>query len=147
MGKTPSPKSLLISFLNTTSDALARRWGRPASPPAHQEEDLPARRWIEALFNDDPAVKASPAQLQSLTASHKAWIRNLHVAGDAAFRIAFRIETPATHSGTWQLHYLLQASDDLSLLIPAEQVWKKTGSMISKLGHRFENPQEKLLAG
>ena len=47
----------------------------------------------------------------------------------------------------WQLHYLLQASDDPSLLIPAEQVWKKTGSIVNKLGRKFDNPQEKLLAG
>ncbi len=145
--KISSPRSLLISFLDTTCDALARLWGKPVAPKFHREDDFPAHRWIEALFSENPAVKASPAQLQSLASSQRAWMRNLHVAGDATFRIAFRIETPASQDTPWQLHYLLQASDDPSLLIPAEQVWKKTGNVISKLGHKFENPQEKLLAG
>ena len=142
-----SPRSLLNSFLNTTCDALARQWGKPASPLSSRGEDALAYRWIEALFSQNPAVQASPAQLQSLASSHRAWMRNLHIAGDAAFRIAFRIETPALQTDAWQLHYLLQASDDPSLLVPAEQVWKKTGSIMSKLGRKFENPQEKLLAG
>lgn len=142
-----SPRSLLTSFLNTTCDSLARQWGKPAAPLFSREEDTLAYRWVEALFSENPTVKASPAQLQSLASSHRAWMRNLHLAGDAAFRIAFRIETPASQNDAWQLHYLLQASDDPSLLVPAEQVWKKTGSLISKLGRKFENPQEKLLAG
>jgi hypothetical protein len=142
-----SPRSLLTSFLNTTCDALARHWEKPAIPVSSRGEDSLAYRWIEALFSQNPIVKASQAQLQSLASSHRAWMRNLHVAGDAAFRITLRIETPVQQNDAWQLHYLLQASDDPSLLIPAEQVWKKTGSIISKLGRKFENPQEKLLAG
>ena len=145
--KTPSPRSLLTSFLNTTCDALARRWGQPAAPAFYREEDSTAQHWIKALFTEKSIAKASPAQLQGLASSHQAWMRNLHLAGDAAFRIAFRIETPASQNNAWQLHYLLQASADPSLLLPAEQVWKRTGNVISKLGHKFENPQEKLLAG
>ena len=47
----------------------------------------------------------------------------------------------------WQLHYLIQAKDDPSLLIPAEEVWKKAKGALTHLGHRFEQPQEKLLTG
>ena len=50
-------------------------------------------------------------------------------------------------SDTWQLHYLIQAKDDPSLLILAEEVWKKTKGALTHLGHRFEQPQEKLLTG
>ena len=110
-------------------------------------DDSPAARWIEALFRENATIKLSPAQLQNLAASHKAWMRNLHVAGDAAFRIAFRLEAPALQKQPWQLHYLIQAKDDPSLLIPADEVWKKTKGALTHLGHRFEQPQEKLLAG
>ena len=41
-----------------------------------------------------------------------AWMRNLHIAGDAAFRIAFRLEAPALQQPPWQLYYLIQAKDD-----------------------------------
>jgi len=143
----PTPKALLTSFLHTFCDALARSWGKAAAPGFPRGEDTPAARWLDALFRQNPDVKASPAQLQHLASSHKAWMRNLHVAGDAAFRIAFRLEAPALQSQPWNLHYLVQAKDDLSLLIPAEEVWKKSGGALMHLGRRFDHPHEKLLAG
>ena len=145
-GEGASPRALLTTFLNTTCDALARQWGRLHAPRFTRSDTDPAHRWLTALFAEDPTVKASPAQLQSLAASHRAWMRFLHVAGNAAFRIAFRLEAP-TEKPDWQLHYLLQARDDPSLLIPAETVWQKTGGVLTELGRRFEQPQEKLLAG
>ena len=144
-----SPRALLTAFLNTGCDALARQWGRAAAPRFSRSDDDSGHRWLEALFSDDPTVKASPAQLQSIFNSHRLWMRNLHIAGDAAFRIAFRLEAPAQQSAKpdWRLHYLLQARDDPSLFVSANDVWKKTGSVLTELGRRFEQPQEKLLAG
>ncbi len=143
-----SPRTLLTTFLNTTCDALARQWGRHAAPHFARGKTDPAHRWLEALFANDPTVKASLAQLQTLAAGHRAWMRNLYVAGDAAFRLAFRLEAPAeVEKPAWLLHYLLQVRDDPSLLIPAETVWKKAGSTLTTLGHRIEQPQERLLAG
>lgn len=140
-----SPKNLLSSFLNTFCDALAREWGKSAAPKLY--DDSPAASWIKALFSENARIQLSSAQAQNLAASHKAWMRNLHVAGDAAFRIAFRLEAPALQKQPWQLHYLIQAKDDPSLLIPADEVWKKTRGALTHLGHRFEQPQEKLLTG
>jgi SNF2 family DNA or RNA helicase len=142
----PPPRNLLTSFLNTCCDALAREWGKSAAPKFYYD-DSPTHRWIEALFSEKAIVKLSEAQAQNLAASHKAWMRNLHVAGDAAFRIAFRLEAPALQKQPWYLHYLIQAKDDPSLLISADEVWKKTRGSLTHLGHRFEQPQEKLLAG
>jgi SNF2 family DNA or RNA helicase len=141
-----SPKNLLASFLNTFSDALAREWGKSAAPKFFSDGST-ADRWMGALFSENAIVNLSQAQAQNLAASHKAWMRNLHVAGDAAFRIAFRLEAPALQQQPWYLHYLIQAKDDPSLLIPADEVWKKTRGVLTHLGHRFEQPQEKLLAG
>jgi SNF2 family DNA or RNA helicase len=142
-----SPKQLLNSFINTFGDALIRAWGRGAAPSHSQADDSPAHRWLEALFAPDAALKLTANQAYSLTSGYRAWMRNLHVAGDAAFRIAFRLEAPALQNQDWQLHYLIQAKDDPSLLIPAEEVWKKTRGVLTHLGHRFEQPQEKLLTG
>ncbi|MFZ5821293.1 MAG: SNF2 helicase-associated domain-containing protein, partial [Chloroflexota bacterium] len=141
----PSPKNLLTSFLDTFCDALAREWGKSAAPKFY--EDSPAVSWIKALFSENALIQLSSAQAQNLAASHRAWMRNLHVAGDAAFRIAFRLVAPALQEQPWQLHYLIQAKDDPSLLIPADEVWKKTRGALTHLGHRFEQPQEKLLTG
>jgi SNF2 family DNA or RNA helicase len=163
-GEHLSPRVLLNSFLNIFCDSLAREWGKasvpkfyrgdPSTPArsalpgrARSGQAEPAHRWLEALFSNDPTIQLSPNQLQNLASSHKAWMRNLHVAGDAAFRVAFRLEAPTLQEQPWQLHYLIQAKDDPSLLIPADEVWKKTRGALTHLGHRFEQPQEKLLVG
>ena len=150
-GEPYSPRFLINAYLNSTCDALARAWGRMYSPGIKSYEDDPARRWLAALFANTPVVKAATGPLQALDASHRAWMRNLHAAGDAAFRVAFRLEAPAGQvsqkKAKWQLHFLLQARDDPSLLVPAETVWQTRGSVLTQLNHRFEQPQEKLLAG
>ncbi|HEX7973926.1 MAG TPA: DEAD/DEAH box helicase [Anaerolineales bacterium] len=133
-------------------DAQARMWGRQAVSRSGFGSDGTTGRWLTALFGDNPRVEASPAQLQSLESSLRAWMRNLHVAGDRAFRIAFRLEAPGQQADRppaprWQLHYLLQARDDPSLLVDAETVWQARGSVLKTLDRRFERPQEKLLAG
>ena len=142
-----SPRFLLNNFLNIFCDSLAREWGKTAAPNFQRIEDDPAYRWLETLFSESPAIKLSSNQLQNLASSHRAWMRNLHVAGDAAFRVAFRLEAPALQEQPWQLHYLIQAKDDPSLLISANEVWKKTRGALTHLGHRFEQPREKMLAG
>ncbi|MBT3391446.1 MAG: DEAD/DEAH box helicase [Chloroflexi bacterium] len=142
-----SPRILLTTFINIFCDALAREWGQDAAPKFHKSDDENVHRWLEALFTENPEIKLSTNPLRSLASSYKAWMRNLHVAGDAAFRVTFRLEAPALQEERWQLHYLIQAKDDPSLLIPADEVWKKTRGALTHLGHRFEQPQEKLLAG
>jgi hypothetical protein len=82
-----SPKKLLTNFINTFCDSLARNFGKKSAPRFYIGEDTPAACWVEALFREDATVQASPAQLQNLAVSYKAWMRNLHVAGDAAFCI------------------------------------------------------------
>lgn len=155
---TPSPRAHLASFLNSLCDALARKWGWNEMRQSSQWSSLSAAQWLAALFRDDPTIKGSSAQVQSLESAFRAWIRNLHLAGDNTFRITFRVEPPVQQSidasinrskplADWRLHFLLQARDDPSLLVPADMVWKSASGVMSHLGHRFENPQEKLLAG
>lgn len=75
------------------------------------------------------------------------------------FRTCFKLEPPAeeladsattkaktTNAETWQLSFYLQANEDRSLLVPAEQVWQTRGGTLTFLQHQFENPQERLLA-
>ena len=148
-----SPRHLLDSFLNTMTDALARAWGKTRAvrlPSAEQGEV--AQQWLTALISADPTVTAAPVQLQQLQLSHRAWLRNLHLAGDRTSRVAFRLEAPLQQqtngrSQDWLLHFALQARDDPSLLIPAEQIWQSKGQSLEKLNRRFEQPQEKLLTG
>ena len=151
-GKPPTPGSLLRSFVRSMVDALARRWGRVALPALARSDQSAAGQWLRALFSDDPAVKAVPSQVQSLARSIQAWLRNLEVAGTGDFRVAFRLAAPAGpgsdgRQAPWQLHFLLQARDDPSLLVPAAEIWDTRGNVLRRLGRQFDRPQEQLLAG
>ena len=87
--------------------------------------------------------------MQHLYDSYRAWARTLTIAGDKQVRVAFRLEAPApqAESDKWQLHYLLQARDDASLIVPAAEVWHSGSGVLDALGRRFERPQEQLLTG
>ena len=149
----PPPRIILETFLNIVVDGLARRWAHGQQARLADTSRDPAYLWLAALLGLDPQVVATPDQLDHLNQSHRHWLRNLHVAGDKAFRVAFRLEAPPQQleqekeEKKWQLHYLLQARDDPSLLVPAQQVWQAKGNVLNTLNRRFEKPQEKLLAG
>ena len=93
-GDAPPPRQLLDSFLNNSADALARIWTRGLAPPPSVGGSLPVGDWLQALFADTPKVAGAPAPLSRLQASHRAWLRSLHMAGDRNVRVAFRLEAP-----------------------------------------------------
>ncbi|UCG26542.1 MAG: DEAD/DEAH box helicase [Chloroflexota bacterium] len=152
--ETIPARAILDTFLNHLVDAAARQWatGRELALPIGSE---PAAAWLRALFAPDPTVQAAPAQLQHLASSYRAWERALTVAGDEYYRVAFRLEAPGQQTATetrqeeatWLLHYLLQARDDASLLVPAGEAWKARGGVLDALDRRFDRPQERLLTG
>ncbi len=146
--KTIPPRAILDSFLNHMTDAAARDWGtqRELFLPTGQN---PTENWLRALFASKPNVDGSTAQMQHLHNSYRAWVRTLTIAGDKHVRVAFRLEAPppqAKHQN-WQLHYLLQARDDASLIIPAAEVWRSRSDVLEALDRRFNRPQERLLTG
>ncbi len=147
-----SAHSLIDSFIKITCDALARTWGRAKAPLLLPEKDNTLDIWLAALFTQDARVKASPGQMQSLYSGLRAWLRNLHAAGDDHFRIAFRLTAPepqpeGSNSDRWELHYLLQSRSDPSLLIPAEDIWFRSKEELAAISRRLNQPQDMLLAG
>ncbi len=146
--ETIPPRAILDNFLNHMTDAAARNWGtqRKLFLPTGNS---PAERWLRALFDVDPAVTGSVAQLQHLYSSYRAWTRALTIAGDKHYRVAFRLEAPGQQAKgkKWRLHYLLQARDDASLIVPAAEVWRTRGGVLEALDRRFDRPQERLLTG
>jgi superfamily II DNA or RNA helicase len=53
---------------------------------------------------------------------------------------------PSDLDDRWRVEILLQAKDDPSVLVAAEEVWERS-ERLSALGHLLENPQERLLGG
>jgi SNF2 family DNA or RNA helicase len=97
---------------------------------------------------------AQRRDLARLFDAWQAWMGQLRGLEDAVFRLCVRLEPPEVDpesgqvlSPDWLLRYMLQANDDPSLLVPAEQVWDARGGTLHILNHKFEGAQERLLAG
>jgi SNF2 family DNA or RNA helicase len=148
----PGPRALLSDFLGAVVDRAVRAW---MSTSRQRTRGSPAasvgQAWLEALYADDPTFPGAQPALAKLDTAWRGWIDQRHVAGGPGFRICFRLEPPRVEASStgvaWGLRYLLQATDDLSLLVPAEEVWRARGSTLKYLNRRFDEPQERLLAG
>ncbi len=132
--------------------------------------------WLEAL-RGNPTLEAPAAALAEFYSEYRAWIEAGGADGHQdSFRVCFRLNPPdlgldpdelspieggepesgstagslialPAEQATWTLEYLLQATDDPSLLVPAGEVWRQRGSTLNFLNRKFDAPQERLLAG
>ena len=177
---SPSPRDLIMSFIDSTVDAFVRRsieqtsllpprrGRRPAVTPLPQQ-------FLTALSSGDGALDAPAEALDAFSDEIGGWLSGLTPsAPDVLFRTCFRLDSPPERSddlggderGTgegngdeggwkratnrdydiWSVRFFLQATDDPSLLIPAETVWKTRSETLTFLQRKFKNPQEQLLA-
>ena len=166
-GQPPSipAKEVLRQFMDRIADHLVRS-------AAVSSETQPTRKtrrktvspvfdsvhdqWLYALRSPEGKIEGDAGALTEFLQQVRAWRRPLHLAAKSPFRLCFRLEEPAVESDSrqtsrkgaelWRVIYLLQAVDDPSLQIPAEDVWnprkRKTQSVFS--GRKF-NSQEFLL--
>ena len=162
----PQAQDVLHSFLNQLIDHAVRDWARLSpqvatlgmeAPPRFQASPDISQVWWQSLWSSKSKIEWPTSREHELTRFYQAWQSWTHraqPAADAAFRLCFRLEPPEFDSDSgrivspdWVLRYFLQAHDDPSLLVPAQEVWRERGSTLSYLNHRFDQPQEKLLAG
>jgi hypothetical protein len=148
----PSSRALVSSFIDSLVDVLVRRSirdvsllpvrrGRPAR--AHPL----ARLFLQALSAEEASLDAPAEELASFSQELNAWTQPLcPTAVDVPFRTCFRLESPLGCDEAWTLHFLLQAKDDRSLQVPAEDVWRTKSDAFTLLQKRLKNPQEQLLA-
>jgi SNF2 family DNA or RNA helicase len=131
---TPPPISsqlLLTEFLGRVVDHLVRCSGPSGQPAIHNSIH---DQWLQALTSANCVMEARAAELQQLATQVGEWGRPVRVSTVTPFRLCFRIEEPdgedtqppvKSRRDEWSVRYLLQATHDPSLLIPAEEVWKK----------------------
>src|SRR5207302_4316092 len=106
---------------------------------------------ISALCREDPIVHLQADGAQTLRRQVSTWTDlNADDSADEAFRLCFRLVPPAETGPKldkpWRLEYMLQATDDPSLLVPVEEVWRHRGLTARFLTRRFDQPQERVLA-
>src|SRR6266545_4423383 len=121
----------------------------PSLPPRRGRRgaaaDLAVEAWLEALASDDGRFDANAAHLAGLREALDAWLRSASAAA-GPLRTCFRLVEPPEDQPKrrWRLEFLLQASDEPSLLVPAAEVWRAAGTL-NTLARRVEQPQELLL--
>jgi len=149
--ESPSPSTLMRNFLHRTIDSFIRKSLaseiRAASGPKPQKAVTVSERWLKALSSPGNQIKASAKEMRNFTRELDSWLSQLKTApADTPLRTSFRLEPPENGNREWHVAFHLQASEDRSLLIPAEKVWRTRSGVITFLKQRFENPQERLLA-
>ena len=161
----PSPVSLLSFFIEKVVDHLVRSAGlwlntgglRGDSKDFESSHD----QWLHSLRAGDGAMAGSPTEWAELTGQIQEWQRPLAISAASPFRLCFRLEEPngnedqkekaGLRMASWYVRYLLQAAQDPSLLIPAEEAWKakdragKKGRSSSPLLQDGFEPREYLL--
>ncbi len=105
-----------------------------------------AERWLRALCAADARMDLRPAHdISGLAAELATWHRTLQ-AGAGPVRACFRLREPADDDPTtWRVEFLLQATDDPSLLIHADKVWAARANTLTTSYGVITNPQEALL--
>jgi hypothetical protein len=156
-GRSPAPHALVDGFVGHLVDCAVRDWGRDRLDRRRRPPQGVAGAWWSALWSGDGEIVVPPAgrrELARLFDAWHGWMAQLQAVAEAPFRVCFRLEPPEVDpetdrvvSSEWALRYMLQASDDPSLLVPAEKVWSARGDALRVLNRRFEGAQERLLAG
>lgn len=151
-----SPHTLLENFLKQLVDIAVRDWGHTHLDARRRPPTGIAGLWWSALWAPEGSILATAKERRELATLYEvwqAWIAQLQGSAKAPFRLSFRLEPPEIDQETgkisrpdWRVHYLLQANDDPSLLVPVEQVWAARGGTLEYLSYRFENAQEHVLA-
>jgi non-specific serine/threonine protein kinase len=137
--------------------------------PPRRGTRTPAEKWLAALLEKQ---WLRGAELGPLHEALAAWARPLVPAVQGGLRTCFRLSPPgerpddsidppdpgldgdggepgaadgaAPAAESWRLDFLLQATDDPSLLVPAEEVWR-AGGTLTVLSRTLDHPQERLL--
>jgi superfamily II DNA or RNA helicase len=142
----------LDAFCDAVADASARAAASRLTGTGTRDDRSLARRWTDALTTADPelTVEGTGASAEQLVEQVSSWIAPVAGSdGHASARLCLQLRTPPDDddAGDWSLDYLLQAADDPSLLVPAEQVWSQAGPTLRLLGRRLGDPQETLVRG
>jgi len=139
---------LVDAFVAALTDAGVRQFS-PAPLSRVQANHSPDRQWINALLTE------KNVQLRTINAKHwerfeelQSWAGRCLEASQYKLQMGLRLENADQPSADcpWQLTVFLQDQEDLSLMIPADLIWSKTGANLQLIGHSQQYMQEFFLA-
>lgn len=111
---------LLIGYVTENVDALVRSPEDPArNRPLHTLHD----KWLHALRYGNGRIESDDPKMHDLVAQVQEWRRPVQASADATYRLCFRLEEPGADDEQWVVRYMLQATREPDLLVPAHDVW------------------------
>ncbi|MDQ6807374.1 MAG: DEAD/DEAH box helicase [Actinomycetota bacterium] len=169
------PEAILGDLLAAVVDACAREALEGHFSDAAQSLPTDtSSAWLLALVAQDPVLDGDAWALAALAEQlEEWWAAGRRYSAQRMFRTCFRLvapgdgeaeqtnegdarqllerptangRSPAELEDSWRVEILLQAKDDPSALVSAEEVWARS-ERLSALGRVLENPQERLLGG
>src|SRR4051812_24223562 len=136
LADAPAPTALTEHFVATLVDAAVRAWGKDLAPEATPSS---AQHWLKRLLSPQPYLHLPPQPAHDLYQELYQWTEQLFVVRDANFRICFVLEEPELSNGIhgdvgrhliWKLAYYLQARDNPSLMIAANEIWQAPNNAV-----------------
>jgi non-specific serine/threonine protein kinase len=152
-----SPAAIVESLLAAVVDSCARGFVAETLTGGVGRASTVVDAWLTALAGPDAVVRGEERELAELAEALERWREaGLQDAAQRSFRTCFRLSAPDAGddeceqpdaAGGWRVEILVQAKDDPSVLVGAQDVWSANGSGLTVLGQRLANPQERLLGG
>ena len=140
-----TPDSLLSRFVQETADHIMRR-ATPNVSTSSRGVSL-HDHWLRALkTKESRPLPGGKDELREFSEQVARWKRPVTLQAASPFKLCFRLEEPERAKGEWWVRYLLQASNDLSLLLPAESAWGGNGRTPKILRRVDFKPREYLLS-
>ncbi|MGW6445407.1 DEAD/DEAH box helicase [Lentzea sp. NPDC055074] len=136
------PAELVRAALTTAVDEQVRgRLNGTALAPGRRGRATTAESWLDALTGE-PAFDADPVELYELREQLDRWRDS--AGNESPVRTCFRLRSPEQRDeDEWAVEFLLQAVDEPSVLVPAQQVWFADDGVLRRW---IPAPQEHLLA-
>jgi non-specific serine/threonine protein kinase len=162
-----APEQIVHQALDAFVDAVARdslsssrSSGIRLPRRGADQAPMTVESWLTALSSPSPVVEADQEELAKLERLLSEW-RSDAASRGGAWRLCLRLREPPPgdsdegsdderggptgEPAMWQLEFLLQATDDLSLLVNAEEVWR-AGDQLQRASRSLSAPTEVLLA-
>ncbi|MBN1166356.1 MAG: hypothetical protein JXA44_04405 [Methanospirillaceae archaeon] len=148
-GGSPDPKELVRYFIDTCVNGILKSVlldQKLLSDKRFVSDTKPEVQWISLLFGVRNTDACTAVQDSVFRKKASDWLFGLTTGTKKpAFSTCLRLREPSDEIDQFRVDFLLQASDDPSLLVPAEEIWKKRSASLMYVNRRFDRPQEKML--
>jgi SNF2 family DNA or RNA helicase len=143
-----SSTKLVSNFMDSIIDSMVRSSCSEINKENHNLDygfNNLSSTWIHSLFSKSPEIPVDTSDQIKMLNEYKKWIEPIRIKNNNfKFRTCFKVVPPIKEE-EWTIEYVLQAKDDLSLMLPAKMIFEESMDTITYLNKKFNNPQERLL--